>query len=149
MYNYAQQRAAQKMPSKKDDCLRQPACFLYNQAWHFLVRIEDNANTTSQTSTTYYTNTCFKLTIVTHLSFSERIAIANLSYNYVFMYCTIAHNVLWYCSMTPTIYHKVLLLWYCTVLYCTVLYTKDRLAIAILLARRRRRRGRAERRRLR
>ena len=103
MYNYAQQCAAQKMPSKKDDCLRQPACFLYNQAWHFLVRIEDNANTTNHTSTTHYTNTFFKLTIVTHLSFSERIAIANLSYNYVLMYCTIAHNALWYCSMTPTI----------------------------------------------
>ena len=40
--------------------------------------IEDDASTTSQTPTTYYTNTCVKLTIVTHLSFSERIAIANL-----------------------------------------------------------------------
>ena len=34
-----------------------------------------------QTPTTHYTNTCVKLTIVTHLSFSERIAIANLSYS--------------------------------------------------------------------
>ena len=43
--------------------------------------IEDGASTTSQTSTTHYTNTCVKLTIVTHLlSFSKRIAIANLSY---------------------------------------------------------------------
>ena len=41
---------------------------------------EDDTNATSQTPTTHYTNTCVKLTIVTHLSFSERIAIANLSY---------------------------------------------------------------------
>ena len=40
--------------------------------------IEDDASTTSQTPTAPYTNTCDKLTIVTHLSFSERIAIANL-----------------------------------------------------------------------
>ena len=31
-----------------------------------------------ETSTPHYTNTCVKLTIVTHLSFSERIAIAEL-----------------------------------------------------------------------
>ena len=31
-----------------------------------------------ETSTPHYTNTCAKLTIVTHLSFSERIAIADL-----------------------------------------------------------------------
>ena len=42
--------------------------------------VEDDASTKSQTPTTHYTNTCVKLTIVTHLSFSERIAIANLSY---------------------------------------------------------------------
>ena len=41
---------------------------------------EDDASTISQTPTTHYTNTCVKLTIVTHLSFSERIAMANLSY---------------------------------------------------------------------
>ena len=28
MNNYTK-RSAQKMPSKKDDCLRQPVCFLY------------------------------------------------------------------------------------------------------------------------
>ena len=34
-----------------------------------------------ETPTPHYTNTCVKLTIVTHLSFSERIAmIANLSF---------------------------------------------------------------------
>ena len=47
----------------------------------FPYSIGDDASTTSQTPTTHYTNTtcCVKLTIVTHLSFSERIAIANLS----------------------------------------------------------------------
>ena len=40
---------------------------------------EDDASTISLTPTTNYTNICVKLTIVTHLSFSERIAIANLS----------------------------------------------------------------------
>ena len=45
----------------------------------FPYSIEDDVNTTSQTPTTHYTNTCVKPTIVTHLSFSERIAIANLS----------------------------------------------------------------------
>ena len=42
--------------------------------------VEDDASTISLTPTTHYTNTCVKLTIVTHLSFSERIAIANLSF---------------------------------------------------------------------
>ena len=41
--------------------------------------IEDDASTISQTPTIHYINTCVKLTIVTHLSFSERIAIANPS----------------------------------------------------------------------
>ena len=44
----------------------------------FPYSIEDDSNTTP---TTHYTNTCVKLTIVTHLSFSERIAIANLSFS--------------------------------------------------------------------
>ena len=43
----------------------------------FPYSIEDDSNTTPST---HYTNTCcVQLTIVTHLSFSERIAIANLS----------------------------------------------------------------------
>ena len=46
----------------------------------FPYSVEDDASTISQTPTTHYTNNCVKLTIVTHLSFSERIAIANLSY---------------------------------------------------------------------
>ena len=45
----------------------------------FPYSVKDDASTISQTPTTHYTNTCVKLTIVTYLSFSERIAIANLS----------------------------------------------------------------------
>ena len=45
--------------------------------------VEDDASTISQTPTTHYTNTCVKLTIFTHLYFSERIAIANLSFSYL------------------------------------------------------------------
>ena len=45
----------------------------------FPYSFEDDASTISQTPTTHYTNTCVELTIVTHLSFSELIAIANLS----------------------------------------------------------------------
>ena len=56
----------------------------------FPYSIEDDASTTSQTPTTHYTNTCVELTIVTHLSFSERIAIANLSLLPCSMvYCTV------------------------------------------------------------
>ena len=43
--------------------------------------VEDDASTISLPPTTHYTNACVKLTIVTHLSFSERIAIANPSYD--------------------------------------------------------------------
>ena len=46
----------------------------------FPYSFEDDASTTSQTTTTHYTNTCVELAIVTHLSFSERTAIANLSH---------------------------------------------------------------------
>ena len=42
----------------------------------FPYSVEDGSNTTP---TTHCTSICVKLTIVTHLSFSERIAIANLS----------------------------------------------------------------------
>ena len=57
------------------------AClFPLESTWHFPYSVEDDASTISQTSTTHYTNTCVKLTIVTHLSFSERVAIANLSF---------------------------------------------------------------------
>ena len=47
-----------------DDCLRQPACFPKNQA-------------KPNTNNTLHKHLCVKLTIVTQLSFSERIAIAN------------------------------------------------------------------------
>ena len=53
---------------EKDNCRRQLVC-----------TIEDDTSTTSQTPTAHYTNACVELTIVTYLSFSERIAIANLS----------------------------------------------------------------------
>ena len=66
----------------------------------FPYSIEDDANTTSQIPTTHYTSsngctsfltpipTCVKLTIVTHLSFSECIAIASLSYYKPIILCT-------------------------------------------------------------
>ena len=63
-----------------DNCLRPPACFLRIRRSTFPYGVEDDASTISQTPTTHYTSTCVKLTIVTHLSFSERIAIANLSF---------------------------------------------------------------------
>ena len=44
--------------------------------------IENDGSSTSQTPTTHYITTCVKLTTVTDLSFSERIAIANLSLPY-------------------------------------------------------------------
>ena len=62
-----------------DDCLRQPAFFFRIRRGTFPYSVDDD-RTISQTPTTHYTNTCVKLTIVTQLSFSERIAIANLSY---------------------------------------------------------------------
>ena len=51
----------------------------------FPYRVEDDASTISQTPTTHDTNSCVKLTIVTHLSFSERIAIAKLYFIEVIM----------------------------------------------------------------
>ena len=45
----------------------------------FPYSVEDDASIINQIPTTHYTNTtCVKLMIVTHLSLSERIAIANL-----------------------------------------------------------------------
>ena len=76
----------------------------------FQYSIED---TTSQTPTTHYTNTCVKLTIVTHLFFSERIAIANPSYIIIpsNTICIISTNTVYtsYCKyLTPAslnVYH--------------------------------------------
>ena len=67
-------------------CLRKKTAACVSLFVFFTIRrgtfpysIEDGANTTCLTPTTYYANTSVKLTIVTHLSFSECIAIANLS----------------------------------------------------------------------
>ena len=76
-----QQRAAQEMPSETTTACVCLLVFFRIRHGTFPYGVEDDANTTSQTPTTHYTNTCVKVTIVTHLSFSERIAIANLSYN--------------------------------------------------------------------
>ena len=46
----------------------------------FPYSIEDDHSTISQTPITNYTNTCVKLTTVTHLSFSERIAIGSITH---------------------------------------------------------------------
>ena len=68
-------------------CLRKKTTVCVSLFVFFTIRrgtfpysIEDDASSTSQTPPTHYTKTCVKLTIVTDLSFSERIAIANLSY---------------------------------------------------------------------
>ena len=59
-------------------CVSLLVCFRIRRGI-FPYGVEDDASTISQTPTTHYTNTCVKLTIFTRLSFSERIAIANLS----------------------------------------------------------------------
>ena len=58
-------------------CLRKKttACvsllvFFRTRRGTFPYSIEDDASTISQTPTTHYTNTCVKMTIVTHLSFN-------------------------------------------------------------------------------
>ena len=73
------QRAAQKMPSETTTACVRLLVFFRIRRGTFPYGVEDDATTISLTPTTHYTNTCVKLTIVTHLSFSERIAIANLS----------------------------------------------------------------------
>ena len=77
------QRAAQKMPSETTTACVRLLVFLRIRRSTFPYGVEDDASTISQTPTTHYTSTCVKLTIVTHLSFSERIAIANLSFRCV------------------------------------------------------------------
>ena len=72
-----QQRAAQKMSLKKTTACVSLLVFFRTRRGTFPYSVEDEASTKSQIPTTHYTNTCVKLTIVTHLSFSERIAIAN------------------------------------------------------------------------
>ena len=73
------QRAAQKMPSETTTACVRLLVFFRTRRGPFPYDAEDDASTISLTPTTHYTNTCVELTIVTHLSFSERIAIANLS----------------------------------------------------------------------
>ena len=68
------------MPSETTTACVNLLVFFRIRRGTFPYGVEDDASTTIQTPTTHYTNTCVKLTIVTHLSFSERIAIANLSF---------------------------------------------------------------------
>ena len=68
------------MPSETTTACVRLLVFFRIRRGTFPYGVEDDASTISQTPTTHYTNTCVKLTTVTHLSFSERIAIANLSY---------------------------------------------------------------------
>ena len=76
-----QQRAAQKMPSETTTACVSLLVFFRIRRGTFPYGVEDDASTITLTPTTHYTNTtCVKLTIVTDLSFSERIAIANLSF---------------------------------------------------------------------
>ena len=72
LHNDAPQRKCLK---KKTTACVSLFVFCTTRRGTFPYSIEDDSNTTL---TTHYTNTCVKLTIVTHLSFSERIAIANL-----------------------------------------------------------------------
>ena len=66
------------MPSETTTACASLLVFFRIRRGTFPYSVEDDASTISQTPTTYYANTCVKLTIVTHLSLIERIAIANL-----------------------------------------------------------------------
>ena len=68
------------MPSETTTACVSLLVFFRIRRGTFPYGVEDDASTISLTPTTHYTNTCVKLTIVTDLSFSERIAIANLSF---------------------------------------------------------------------
>ena len=72
------------MPSETTTACVRLLVFFRIRHGTFPYGVKDDASIISQTPTTHYTNTCVKLTIVTHLlvSFSERIAIAKLSYDY-------------------------------------------------------------------
>ena len=68
------------MPSETTTACISLLVFFTIRRGTFPYDVEDDASTISQTPTTHYTDTCVKLTIVTRLSFSERIAmIANLT----------------------------------------------------------------------
>ena len=66
------------MPSETTTACASLLVFFRIRRGTFPYSVEDDASTISQTPTTHYANICVKLTIVTHLSLSERIAIANL-----------------------------------------------------------------------
>ena len=68
---------------------------------NFPYGVEDDVSTISLTPTTHYTNTCAKLTIVTHLSFSERIAIANLS---LLFFCEEKSQFVLFCVYVPFLF---------------------------------------------
>ena len=89
-WEFTQQRAAQKMPSGTTTACVSLLVFFRIRRGTFPYGVEDDASTISQTPTTHHTSTtCVKLTIVTHLSFSERIAVANLSYLYVYYWVSL------------------------------------------------------------
>ena len=71
------------MPSETTTACVSLLVFFRIRRGTFSYGVKDDASTRSQTPAIHYTNTCVKLTIVTHLSFSERIVIANLSYEVV------------------------------------------------------------------
>ena len=63
------------MPSETTTACVRLLVFFKIRRSTFPYGVEDDASTISQTPTTHYTSTCVKMTIVTHLSFGERIAI--------------------------------------------------------------------------
>ena len=70
--SFANEQKHNNAPHRK--CLRKKTTACVRVFVFFTIRrgtfpysIEDDANTTSQTLTTHYTNTCVKLTIVTHI----------------------------------------------------------------------------------
>ena len=68
------------MPSETTTACVRLLIFFRIRRGTFPYGVEDDASTISLKPTTHYTKTtCVKLTIITHLSFSERIGIANLS----------------------------------------------------------------------
>ena len=81
------------MPSETTTaCVSLLVFFRIRRGTFFPYGAEDDASTISKTPTTHYTNTGVKLKIVTHLSFCERIAIANLS---LMLYCERSELLIW------------------------------------------------------
>ena len=81
------------MPSETTTACVRLLVFFRIRRGTFPYGVEDDASTISQTSAKHYTNTCVKLTIVTHLSFTERVAIAiNFNLERVLILFTEIHN---------------------------------------------------------